>query len=191
MVRASTAGLLAACPLAAQAIFIRASQAGDHSHHNHVEAPVDFGKRAVDTSSIPRPVIGSVPYGVDIRSCTQPNMIALTFDDGPEVITADLLDTLKAAGAKATFLMVGTQMLKYPELVKRAHAEGHHLGSHSWSHQDLEASANREAEVLQAEGAFLDILGFFPTYFRPPYTSCGSQCMSVLAKWGYHVVRSR
>ena len=36
------------------------------------------------------------------------NAVALTFDDGPGPLTGELLDTLRAAGAHATFFLVGT-----------------------------------------------------------------------------------
>ena len=36
-------------------------------------------------------------------------LIAITYDDGPSQYTAQLLDGLKARGAKATFFIVGYQ----------------------------------------------------------------------------------
>jgi peptidoglycan/xylan/chitin deacetylase (PgdA/CDA1 family) len=55
---------------------------------------------------VPRPILGSVPYGVNIRDCTKPNLVAITLDDGPYLYTIAALDTLKAAGVKATFFVV-------------------------------------------------------------------------------------
>lgn len=34
--------------------------------------------------------------------------------------------------------------------------------------------------------AFRNILGYFPTYFRPPYSECNEMCQSVLKRYGYH-----
>jgi len=53
-----------------------------------------------DTSGVPRPLFGNVPYGVVISKCTVPGKIALTFDDGPNKFTNELLDVLKASNAK-------------------------------------------------------------------------------------------
>lgn len=58
------------------------------------------------TSSVSRPVLGSVPYdGTDVRNCTVPGTVALTFDDGSHLYTADLLATLKAANVPDTFFI--------------------------------------------------------------------------------------
>ncbi len=40
-------------------------------------------------------------------------MVALTFDDGPDVYTSTLLDTLEQYGAQATFFMLGSNVEKY------------------------------------------------------------------------------
>lgn len=64
------------------------------------------------------------------------NKIAyLTFDDGPsEVITNLILDVLKEQNIKATFFVVGSNVNKYPEIVKRAYVEGHYIANHGYSH---------------------------------------------------------
>ena len=49
--------------------------------------------------------------------------VFLTFDDGPSVNTADVLDILKSNDIKATFFVLGTQVEKMPEMVKRAYQE--------------------------------------------------------------------
>jgi peptidoglycan/xylan/chitin deacetylase (PgdA/CDA1 family) len=62
--------------------------------------------------------------------------VALYFDDGPHpTITPAILDTLQAHGVKGSFFLVGKQCEKYPDLVRRIHAEGHSLGGHSYSHE--------------------------------------------------------
>lgn len=151
---------------------------------------IERGNSKRDTSTIPRPTFGSVPYGVDITKCVEANKWALSFDDGPSEYTHTLLDVLKSNGVKATFFVVGTMMQIWPDIVQREYAEGHQVCSHSWSHEDLEASTEdvRQSEVLLNEAEFISVLGFFPTYFRPPYTSCGPNCLRVLNQWGYHVV---
>ncbi|KAJ3268868.1 chitin deacetylase, partial [Blyttiomyces sp. JEL0837] len=52
----------------------------------------------------------------------------LTFDDGPTESTMVLLDALKARNIKATFFVVASRILTNPEVLKRAHAEGHQIG---------------------------------------------------------------
>ena len=64
--------------------------------------------------------------------------VPLTFDNGPEpAVTPRVLDVLGQADIKATFFMLGSKLAD-PErraIAKRAHAEGHWIGNHTWSHQ--------------------------------------------------------
>lgn len=136
-----------------------------------------------------------------IYSCTVPGTAALTYDDGPYLYTSELLDILKSYGVKATFFITGVNLGKgeiddpstlYPNIVKRMHAEGHQIASHTWSHQDLSVitHAQRMDQIIKNEMAFRNILGFFPTYLRPPYVSCtpSSGCIADMAALGYHLV---
>ncbi len=61
--------------------------------------------------------------------------VFLTFDDGPSVNTADVLDILKEKEVKATFFVLGTQVERMPEIVKRAYQEGHYIANHGHSHK--------------------------------------------------------
>lgn len=155
-----------------------------------------------DTSSIPRPALGNVPYGgAGVYSCVAPGTIALTFDDGPYIYTTYILDILKAYSAKATFFMTANNNGKgqiddgstaYPAMIRRMYAEGHQIASHTWTHQDLSKvnPTQRKAQMIKAEMALRNILGFFPTYMRPPYSSCdaGSGCEDDMQSLGYHIV---
>ena len=61
--------------------------------------------------------------------------VYLTFDDGPiPESTPFILDTLKEFGAKATFFMVGENVVRHPELYKRILDEGHQVGNHTHNH---------------------------------------------------------
>jgi len=61
--------------------------------------------------------------------------VVLTFDDGPiPPYTERILDTLAAECVKATFFIVGQQAQRFPELVRRAHQEGHTIATHSQHH---------------------------------------------------------
>ena len=64
--------------------------------------------------------------------------IALTFDDGPDPIwTPQILDLLREHGAHATFFVQGSQVAQHPELLRRITAEGHEIGTHTFTHVDL------------------------------------------------------
>ncbi|KAK9422502.1 hypothetical protein SUNI508_00365 [Seiridium unicorne] len=152
-----------------------------------------------DTSKVPRPTLGNVPYGVSISHCTVNGRVALTFDDGPYIYTSELLDILKKNGVRATFFVVGNNGGKgqielastgYPAIIQRMYSDGHQIGSHSWSHQNMSqlTAQQRHDQIIRNEIALVDILGFFPTYFRPPYTQCSVDCSNDLGALGYHVV---
>jgi len=74
-------------------------------------------------------------------------------------------------------------------VIKRAYAEGHQIASHTWSHQDLSnlTQTQRKEQMYSNEMALRNILGFFPTYMRPPYSSCTAACQSDMEDLGYHV----
>ena len=64
--------------------------------------------------------------------------LAITFDDGPNgEVTAKVLDLFRRYGGKATFFMVGRHVEAEPELARRVAAEGHAVGSHTYSHTKL------------------------------------------------------
>ncbi|MBR3002354.1 MAG: polysaccharide deacetylase, partial [Clostridia bacterium] len=59
----------------------------------------------------------------------------ITFDDGPSNITPQILDTLKEEGVKATFFMLGCNVVNFPETTKRVYNEGHYIANHGYTHQ--------------------------------------------------------
>jgi len=65
------------------------------------------------------------------------NKFALTYDDGPAAITEKLIDLLEKNNVKATFFILGENINKYPDTLKRAHNLGHELGCHTYSHKNF------------------------------------------------------
>jgi peptidoglycan/xylan/chitin deacetylase (PgdA/CDA1 family) len=65
--------------------------------------------------------------------------VVLTFDDGPwPKTTPRVLDALKRECVRATIFLIGRNAAAAPALVRRAAAEGHTVGSHTWSHPMLD-----------------------------------------------------
>ena len=60
--------------------------------------------------------------------------VFLTFDDGPSSNTNQILDILNERGIKATFFVLGSNVEKNPEMVKRMYDEGHFIANHGFSH---------------------------------------------------------
>ncbi|WP_410499460.1 polysaccharide deacetylase family protein [Chitinibacter sp. S2-10] len=99
--------------------------------------------------------------------------IALTFDDGPSDDTPALLDLLKKENVKVTFFWQGQNVLQYPEIVRRALAEGHVLANHSFSHPNLSKMEDGgmwwDYQMERTQQAFQKVAGFQPAMMRPPY----------------------
>lgn len=61
--------------------------------------------------------------------------VYLTFDDGPvPESTPFILDTLAQYNVKATFFMVGENVLRYHDLYNRIVEEGRQVGNHTFNH---------------------------------------------------------
>jgi len=163
--------------------------------------PENATPAGTNTSSVARTKVGTVPYGGEgIYECVVKGDVAITYDDGPiQDYTNHILDIFKSYNAKATFFVTGNNINKgqiditpaHTATIQRAYADGHQIASHTWTHLDLSAisSADRKNQMWKNEMALRNILGFFPTYMRPPYSSCtaASGCETDMANLGYHV----
>jgi peptidoglycan/xylan/chitin deacetylase (PgdA/CDA1 family) len=120
-------------------------------------------------------VAGPVIHLVDGRVVAErlpAHTVALTFDDGPDPVwTPRILDALRRHRASATFFVVGAQVNKYPDLVRRIVAEGHQLGLHSFTHRDLTTMSEprRRLEFELTRNAVAHATGQDVRLFRPPY----------------------
>ncbi|ORY58382.1 uncharacterized protein BCR38DRAFT_468653 [Pseudomassariella vexata] len=146
-------------------------------------------------SPLIQPRQSTIPVGTAIFSCTVPNTVALTFDDGPFTYTSSVLDQLDAAGMKGTFFMNGNNwgnIYDYTTVVQRAVEGGHQVASHTWAHPDLATldAAAVTSQMTDLETAFLSIIGKFPTYMRPPYFSYTDETLETLGGLGYHVIHA-
>ncbi len=99
-------------------------------------------------------------------------VVALSFDDGPHPeITPQVLAALEAASARATFFMVGENVRRHPELVRRIAAGGHAIGVHTDHHRHawLCPPARMRAEIAGGLEAIVATVGARPLWFRPPW----------------------
>ncbi len=98
--------------------------------------------------------------------------IALTFDDGPHPeITPRVLDALGAAGGHGTFFLVGRNVRRYPEVVRRIVEEGHAIGVHTQTHPHawVCTPSRVRQEIALGFNAIVETTGKRPLWFRPPY----------------------
>ena len=119
----------------------------------------------------PEPKPAPAPAAPVPAPTTGNKVIALTFDDGPGLYTAQLLDILDQHGAKATFFLIGSKVSSQANVVHSIHARGHQLGNHSWSHPELpKLPVNQIAgEIDRTNDAIKQATGVTPTILRPPY----------------------
>jgi peptidoglycan-N-acetylglucosamine deacetylase len=123
----------------------------------HLLAPVN--PSAAAALGIPRALSGTGGAG-------------LTFDDGPHPEgTPAVLERLGAAGAVATFFLVGEQVEQRPELAARIAAAGHAVGVHGYRHQFQMRLSPRQAAADMARGRAVieDAVGGPVGWHRPPY----------------------
>ncbi len=150
----------------------------------------------------------------DVQYTVKPSgYYALTYDDGPHSAATDCgaesptcpnypatqktLDALKSVGAKATFFLVGQNVVADAALVKTLADAGMTLASHTYTHVNFgppdpsdptvpatvtEAQAADELQKTQA--AIQAAAGVTPTFFRPPYGQYDAQTVTWLAPFG-------
>lgn len=102
---------------------------------------------------------------------TDSMQIALTFDDGPHpYLTQEILDILAQYNVKATFFMVGENVINYPDAAKAVLAAGHEVGNHTFSHTHVKGLSEREVldELGRCEDALEELCEYRPHLFRPP-----------------------
>jgi peptidoglycan/xylan/chitin deacetylase (PgdA/CDA1 family) len=99
--------------------------------------------------------------------------LTLTFDNGPEPeATPAVLDILKRRMVRASFFVIGEKLVKAGAraLCERAHAEGHWIGNHSWTHSvpfgERSEGDLAENEIGRTQGEIGD-LAHPQRFFRP------------------------
>jgi len=94
------------------------SSKGDHPRPGALEHPI--GKRALRPAAAMR--------NLNTRQ------VALTFDDGPDAATPQILALLRQYRIKATFCVIGVNVQAHPDMVQQIVAAGHTLCNHTWRH---------------------------------------------------------
>ncbi len=100
------------------------------------------------------------------------NEILITFDDGPNPGTTEIiLELLNKQKIKALFFLVGENINKYPDLVKKILNDGHEIGNHTMNHAILTKlnKVERIKEIRSVQKIMLKNFGYSIRYFRPPH----------------------
>lgn len=120
--------------------------------------------------------------------------VSLTYDDGPSKTTPYLLDMLKKYNVKATFFVLGENVKKYPQYLKRIKEDGHLIGSHTYSHKNFYKYKNEielgkliEKEIMTSENEIKKVNGEKPSFLRYPYGYNKETGLDIASKLGYKV----
>ena len=110
-------------------------------------------------------------------------VIALTFDDGPNAHMDAILDVFAEYGGKATFFVIGKKIEgNNADFVKRAFDEGHEIGSHSYSHEDMTIKTEAEilSEISRTQAVVKEVTGTEPVWYRPPFLRANDLTYSLI-----------
>lgn len=112
------------------------------------------------------------PFLVERYGAAAAKKLVLTFDDGPNPdYTPQILDKLKGLQTTATFFVVGTQVLANPSILKRIFADGHEIGSHTFSHPHMDqiSPARVDFEIGMIDKIIKSYAKHSTRLFREPY----------------------
>jgi len=112
--------------------------------------------------------------------------VLLTFDDGPNAETTELiLKKLSDEKIKALFFCVGDNVSKYQELVSQILSEGHLIGNHTFNHKILNriSSEEKEEQIASVQKIFDQKFNIKIKYFRPPYGKFQLSTSAMLKKY--------
>jgi peptidoglycan/xylan/chitin deacetylase (PgdA/CDA1 family) len=146
----------------------------------------------VDPATWPRVGLKSFPQTLPLED----REIVLTFDDGPSPATdPQVLAALADQCVRATFFLIGKTASEHPDLAKRIAAEGHTVGHHSWSHNNMKYMSAEDAEgeidkgIAAIEQALHGGSSTVPStpFFRYPYFETTQATLDSLQKRGIAV----
>ncbi len=133
----------------------------------------------------------------ELNFCGMTNVVALTFDDGPnEQRTPLILQELASLNIKATFFIspsnIRSPTTRQCEILRNMVNQGHNIQSHTFNHFDLQTldSIQLQNELTTLENWVSSCLGSLPNNFnilRPPFGSGNRNVVSVANYMGYSV----
>jgi endo-1,4-beta-xylanase len=120
-----------------------------------------------------------------VNTCSA-GYVGLTYDDGPTGNTSNLLNTLRANGARATMFNIGQNVQANPSAAASQISAGMWVGNHSWTHPHLTqlSQAQMQSELSQTQNAIRSATGTTPRLFRPPFGETNATLRSVESSLG-------
>jgi len=118
-------------------------------------------------------------------------IVALTFDlTYGEKAPGEILNVLRACGAKCTFFVAAPWAQAHPDVLKRILNEGHELASQGYWHENLSASPHDRIilSLTKAHDVFSGITGTEPLLFRPPNGDYDDDVIRSALEVGYSTI---
>jgi peptidoglycan/xylan/chitin deacetylase (PgdA/CDA1 family) len=115
--------------------------------------------------------------------------IALTFDDGPDLMTPQLLERLDDLGVPATFFVNGEHADAHPQLIREYLRRGHQVANHGYDHTRF-SRLSRRALLDQIQRTERSIGGGQVSgtpWVRPPHGAVDPLSLLTLRTAGYLV----
>ena len=111
------------------------------------------------------------------------NLVALTFDDGPnKEYTTQILDILDKNNVIGTFFVMGAYVDENPEVAKEIVDRGHIIANHTYNHFNLADLPDDEVlkQFRWTQESIVDATGFTPDLYRLPFGSGGRRVVKLV-----------
>ena len=130
------------------------------------------------------------PLGIEDRTASGRGY-ALTFDDGPHPQgTPAVLEILARERVRATFFLVGEQVLRNPALAREIADAGHGIGLHCHRHRNLLRLTPRQVreDIARAHEVIAAHTGRSPQLYRPPYGLLNASALRLARARGWRTL---
>jgi thioesterase domain-containing protein len=111
---------------------------------------------------------GNVPRLLCGTPALPPHCVALTFDDGPGPMSAELARMLRDEGVPGTFFVLGESIERYGSALDTYRECGHAIGLHGDRHRPFRSVEHAAGELSRCAERVSGYLGD-TAWFRPPY----------------------
>ena len=167
------------------------AQAEQNTEEQMITADVQQEQQGTEEQTLPVDTMEQAeqlpnPYGID---ASKP-MVALSFDDGPSQYTWDIVHTLQAHNARATFFVLGDRVATHQAAIEYTMANHNEIASHSFSHANLVKLTDAQVieQVRSVDVVLQQQHGCTPALYRVPYGSKDERVMDILKNEGKPVI---
>jgi peptidoglycan/xylan/chitin deacetylase (PgdA/CDA1 family) len=131
-------------------------------------------------------------FGPSFARGSDPKLLALTYDDGPnDTSTLPLLEVLSKYGVRATFFLIGRHVRSRPAIARRIAEAGHAIGNHTYSHPNLVFTSLKKfrRELQICERVLTETIGEHARLFRPPFGAKRPSILRAAQNMGYKAIK--